>query len=420
MKRILIGVVILAVVGGWIAWRRSRVETSRVYRTVALERGTVVQTVKATGTVRPILTVQVGTQVNGPVRKLYVDFNSAVKAGDLVAQIDPTVYEARVAQDVANLQQAEASLEESETRLRQAEKELERSRELAKRELISVSDLDAAIANRDTLAANVKVSHASVNQAQATLQVSKANHSYTTIRAPVDGVVIARNVSEGQTVVASMSAQTLFEIATDLARVQVEASIPEADIGRIRPGQPVDFTVDAHDRSFTGRVEQIRLAAATTQNVVTYPVVIRAENPDRILYPGMTANISCETARRENVLRIPNAALRFKPDVSDPARPPDAPSGNGAAAREAFGQAVWILDKDTGIPMRVPVKTGIQYGVHTEALDSAEPTEGRGLREGDILITGYDESDRGPASKDPVNPFAPSRPGGGGGRRGRL
>lgn len=418
MKRIWIGVIVLAAVGGWIAWRMSRAEPPRIYRTAPLDRGTLVQTVKATGTVRPLLTVQVGTQVNGPVRKLYVDFNSVVKTGDLVAQIDPTVYEARVAQDAANLQQSEASLEESEARLRQAEKELDRSRELAKRELISASELDAATANRDTLAANVKVSRASVSQAQASLQVSKANHSYTTIRAPVDGVVIARNVSEGQTVVASMSAQTLFEIATDLARVQVEASIPEADIGRIRPGQPVDFTVDAHELSFTGRVEQIRLAAATTQNVVTYPVVIRADNPDRTLFPGMTANISCETARREGVLRVPNSALRFKPDAADPARPEDGQNGMGPA--EPQGQGVWILDSETGKPVRIPVRTGIQDGIHTEALESSEPEASRVLREGDALIIGYDDADKGAGSKDPVNPFAPSMRPGGGGRRGRM
>jgi HlyD family secretion protein len=220
-----------------------------------------------------------------------------------------------------------------------------------------------------------------------------------------------------------MTAQTLFEIATDLGRIQVEASVPEADIGRIQQGQPVGFTVDAYEAEFTGRVEQVRLAAATTQNVVTYPVVIRAENPDRKLFPGMTANISCETARRDRVLRIPNAALRFRPDSSDSAGSEDR-AGDPAArpsGPDGFGPGVWVLDSGTRQPRRVEVRIGISDGIFTEILDpaadGAEKIAPPTLREGDELITGYDETNGKPSAQATVNPFAPVQPGSGGRRR---
>lgn len=434
MKRFLIILVILAAAGGggWYWWKQSHQEKPREFKTAKADRGTMVQTVKATGIVQPVLTVLVGTQVNGPVQKLYVDYNSVVKAGDLVAQIDPSVYKARVAQDEANLAQAKASLEEVQARLKQSARELDRSRELAKRDLISQSDLDAAVASFDTLTAQVKVSEASVEQAKATAQVSAANLSYTTIRAPVDGVVIARNVSEGQTVVASMSAQTLFTIATDLSRIQIEASIPEADIGKVAIGQPVAFTVDAHDMEFTGTVAQIRLASSSTQNVVTYPVVIRADNPNGKLYPGMTANISCEVARREDVLRVPNAVLRFKPDDADLANVDKPANGNGGGTPPAAGagphsgggmrpggsgggagsgrsnrQSVWLLDTATQKLKPVQIKLGINDGAFTEV---REPTE---LAAGADLVSGYVDPNASSAPQGAVNPFAPPRPGGG-------
>lgn len=319
----------------WGVWRyRSDQSKTGDYRLGRIERGDVVQTVRATGQVQPIRLVQVGTQVNGPVQKLYVDYNTEVKSGDLVAQIDPTVYEARLAQDEANQAESLASVDQSNAKLAQAEKDLVRAKELAKRDMLSQAELDAAQATRDTLAAQLKVSQAAVEQAKAALRLSKANLGYTTIRSPVDGVVVARNVSEGQTVVASMSAQVLFLIATDLREVQVEASVPEADIGRIRVDQPVTFTVDAYEEEFQGKVSEIRLSASTVQNVVTYPVVIRAANPERKLYPSMTANIVCEVARHEGVLKIPNAALRFKPAV-DTAKP----SHTNAAAASASGES---------------------------------------------------------------------------------
>ena len=236
-----------------------------------------------------------------------------------------------------------------------------------------------------------------MEQAQAALRLSEANLGYTTIRSPVDGVILARNVSEGQTVVASMSAQVLFDIATDLREIQVEASIPEADIGRVRAGQPVRFTVDAYDATFTGTVFQVRLSAKTEQNVVTYPVVIRADNPDLRLFPGMTANLDCEVARHDDALKAPNAALRFKPEgVAAPAM-----ARRGAAGAGRPG-TVWILPDPKAALQPVAVRLGFTDGQHTELLDAG------GLTAGQPVILGVAENNS--PTNDVVNPFALPHP----------
>jgi HlyD family secretion protein len=415
MKRTLIVVVAVlvvagAAVGGWKLW--SKRGESKQYRTAKVERGSLIQTVRATGTVNPTTLVQVGTQVNGPVRKLYVDYNSRVKEGDLVAQIDPTVYEARLAQDEANLTQSMASVEQTQAKLVEAQKALERATKLAERQMISQGDLDTATANCDTLKAQLKVANAAVEQSKASLRLSKANLDYTTIRSPVDGVVIARNVDEGQTVVASMSAQVIFQIATDLRVMQVTASIPEADIGKIQIGQTVTFTVDAYDQSFTGTVSQIRMAAATVQNVVTYPVVINAANPDAKLFPGMTANIVCEVERKEDVLKLPNAALRFKPDDATAAKSDSsgakAPQGD-KQSRGPRKSKVWIQEKPGADLKSVSVATGITDGSFTELKESKGPCE---LAEGQSVITGVLAAGEKQAAVE--NPFVTKMPGAGG------
>jgi len=406
MKRWIISLVLVAVaVAGYFSYRYFYADKSKEsrYRTAPVERGDVIQTVRATGTIQPIRLVQVGTQVNGPIRKLYVDFNSRVKAGDLVAQIDPTTYEARLAQDQANLTESLANVEQTQVKLLQAEKELERARKLTAREMISQADLDTAIATRDSLLAQLKVAQAAVAQSEASLRLSKANLGYTTISSPVDGVVIARNVSEGQTVVASMTAQVLFLIATDLRKIQVEASIPEADIGNIALGQRVTFTVDAFDQTFTGAVTQIRMAAVTVQNVVTYPVVIQAENPDTKLFPSMTADIICEVARHENVLKIPNAALRFKPEDKDKT----AKNGKDSSplkkrVRLEQGPRIWIQKPDGNGVNPVPVSLGITDGAFTELRDPGL------LKENQDLITGMQVTTD---DEKTVNPFTPQMPG---------
>ncbi|HBA83661.1 MAG TPA: efflux RND transporter periplasmic adaptor subunit [Verrucomicrobia bacterium] len=384
-----------ALAGIGYAWKTTRKNAGGpFYRMAPVERGDLLQVVRATGVIKPTKLVDVGTQVNGPVIELYVDFNDRVKAGELVAQIDPTVYEARLAQDQANLAQSEANVEETQAKLLQAEKELVRSQELMRRKMLSETEYEAALANRDTLAAHLKVARASVELSQASLRLSKANLGYTTIRSPVDGVVIARNVDEGQTVVASMTAQVLYRIATDLQQIQVEASIPEADIGSIREGQPVTFTVDAYEQTFTGVVQQVRMAASTVQNVVTYPVIVSAANEEGKLFPGMTANIACEISHRKDVLKIPNAALRFKP------------SGEKSADAKS-GARVWIQPKPGAGLAPVRVETGFSDGSFSEL---KEPSE---LREGQDVVVGLAEAG---GAAGTVNPFAPRFPGRGGRR----
>lgn len=422
-KLIVVGVIILLAAGGYAGWKVwSKKKAAVNYRTAVVERGDVIQTVRATGNVKPTRLVQVGTQVNGPVKKLYVDYNDRVKSGDLLAQIDPSVYEARLAQDKANLAQCEASLQQSRAKLAQAEKELDRAKQLAERQMLSQADLDAAIANREILAAQVKLSEAGIQQAQASLNVSQANLDYTTIKSPVDGVVISRNVDEGQTVVASMSAQVLYQVAMDLLKVQIEASIPEADIGKIKTGQPATFTVDAYDVTFTGNVFQIRMAAATIQNVVTYPVIVLADNPDMKLFPGMTANIVVETARSENVMKIPNGALRFKPDDSAIAQ--DSREKTGGADKQASGERrpdnekrghdqrrskVWIQEKPGELLKMVKVATGITDGSFSEV---KEPSD---LKAGQSVIVGVLAP--GETQTAASNPFIPQMPRPGGGPR---
>ena len=391
MKRwlMVLGAVALvaASLGAWRLWRRN--ENLNLYRTAKVERGDLVQTVKATGTVQPIQQVQVGTQVNGPVQKLYVDYNDHVQAGQVVAQIDPAAYQAKVAQDRANLQSALAAVEQVRARLTQAEKELQRSRELKSRNLISQSDLDGAVADRDSLAAQLKLAQAGIGQARAALTLSQTNLDYTTIKSPVDGVVVARNVDEGQTVVASFASQTLFVIAADLKQMQVEASIPEADIGKIQAGQPVAFSVDAYgEEKFQGTVSQVRIAATTLQNVVTYPVIVKAANPDQKLLPGMTANLTFQVDRRTGVLKVPNAALRFRPQNLEAA-------ATEPAANEPH---LWIL---TGQGLEsIPVTLGITDGAFTEL-------RGGEVKEGQEVVIGMAEPG---AAAGKVNPFMPKMP----------
>ena len=401
MKRwLIIGIVVVVAGVGLLALRWIRTsETGPRYRTVKVERGDLTQVVKSTGQVQPIKTVQVGTQVTGPVKKLYVDYNDRVQQGQVVAQIDPTVYQAQVDQGRANLRAAQANVDSTQAKLIQAEAELKRNRELIARDLVSQSDLDTTVANRDVLAAQVKQAGAAVEQTQAALRLSETNLSYTTIRSPVDGVVIARNVDEGQTVVASFTSQTLFVIATDLKQMQVEADVPEADIGRIRAGQPVRFTVDAYpDQDFEGTVSEVRLSAAIQQNVVTYPVIIKAPNPDEKLLPTLTANVSVEVAHHVKVLKVPNSALRFKYEPAGQA------SGNGvASAAPRSGDhrhQVWVPD---GKQLKAVFLTpGISDGTYTEVPAST-------LQEGQEVVIGVLEAGAQPAAGTD-NPFAMKMP----------
>ncbi|MGC1455648.1 MAG: efflux RND transporter periplasmic adaptor subunit [Nitrospirota bacterium] len=341
------------------------------YRTDPVTLGDIQQSVTATGTVNAVTTVQVGTQVSGTIKTLYVDFNSRVKKGQLIAQIDPSTFESQVQQAKANLLSAEANLEKAETALVNDKKTFERNKELLSKKLISQSDLDTAETNYQSDKAQVASAKAQIEQAKASLDLSQQNLAYTKIVSPVDGVVISRAVDVGQTVAASFQTPTLFTIAQDLTKMQIDTNIAESDIGVIKDGQDVEFTVDAYpDTTFKGKVWQIRQAPIIVQNVVTYDVVIQVNNRDLKLMPGMTANVSVIIMTRHDVLRITNAALRFR--FSE--KPVGAGTGAGSSGKK--GPSVWILEN--GNPKRANITPGISDGTYTEVA-SGDLKEGQNI-----------------------------------------
>ncbi len=313
-----------AAAGGFIYLKRSK-ETPVDFKTATISRGDLTQAVTANGQLSPVINVQVGSQISGIINEIKVDFNSKVKQGDVIAQIDPATYDQGVSQADADLMSAKAALELAQINNRRAQ-------ELRKNELIAVSDADKALADLHQAEATVKMR-------DAALQKAKVDLARTTIYAPISGVVISRNVDVGQTVAASFSTPTLFLIANDLAKMQIEAMVSEADVGGIEVGQRVNFTVDAYpSRQFHGEVTQVRYAPVTNQNVVTYTTVVGVNNDDLKLRPGMTANVSIITAQRPGAIKIPNAALRFRPPESAVLKAPtNAPRATLTAGRESGG-----------------------------------------------------------------------------------
>jgi len=337
------------------------------FRTDPVTRGDIQQAVTATGTVNAVTTVLVGTQVSGTLKTLYVDFNSRVKKGQLIAQIDPSTFESQVQQSQANLLSAQANLEKADTTLVDAKRTFDRNKDLFSKNLIPRSDLDTAETNYQTDKALVNSAKAQIDQAKASLDYARQNLAYTKIVSPVNGVVISRNVDVGQTVAASFQTPTLFTIAEDLTKMQIDTNVAESDIGGVKLGQDVEFTVDAYpDTTFKGNVWQIRQAPIIVQNVVTYDVVIQVDNRDLKLMPGMTANVSIIITRRHDVLRITNAALRF--------RFSEKPAGVGVGKADKKGPVVWILEN--GKPKRASVMQGISDGNYTEVV-SGDLKEGQ-------------------------------------------
>jgi len=281
---------------------------------VAITRGSILKTVQATGTLQAVSTVEVGSQVSGRISELHADFNSVVHKGQIIARLDPSLFQAQVDQARATLARVEAQQNGALVQQKDAQNKLTRAKELAKSNLIAAQDLEAAQTTYDAAVAAVTSARADAVQARAQHNQAQLNLEHTIIQAPTDGVVISRSVEVGQTVAAAMQAPTLFTIAGDLSLMQVNASIDEADIGSIRPKQPVSFTVDAYpERTFRGQVSQVRLQPTVVQNVTTYITVIDVPNKDLLLKPGMTATVTVKVAEREDVLRVPNAALRFRP-----------------------------------------------------------------------------------------------------------
>ena len=333
-----IAAVLLALLaaGWWWSKRSAKAEDEGAYRTAKVERGDIRVAISATGALKAISTVDVGSQISGQVTDVLVDFNDRVEKGQVIARIDPSTYEAQIAQGSAAVASARASLATAEAALRNAEADYVRKAELAQKQLVSRGDLDLASSARDQARAQVNAARAQITQQQASTQTTRLNLQRTVIRSPVDGVVLERSIEPGQTVAASLQAPVLFKIAEDLSKMEIVLAIDEADIGQVKAGQGVNFTVDAFpERSFRGKVQQVRLSATNTSNVITYPVVVEVDNSDQALLPGMTANAEIEVSRRDNVLRVSNAALRFKPaDNGQGAQQPVQMGGRGAIADE--------------------------------------------------------------------------------------
>lgn len=316
VPRVAAAAIVLAALAAaaWFWHQRANAAAESAYRTATIERGNIRVAISATGTLSATSTVIVGSQISGQVTDVLVDFNSPVKKGDVLARIDPSSYEAQIEQGSAQVASAQASLRQFQATLRNAELDYQRKLDLGRQQLVAQSDVDLARAALDQARAQVNSSQAQIRQQTAATQTTRINLDRTVIRSPVDGVVLTRTIEPGQTVAASLQAPELFTIAEDLRKMKIELAVDEADIGQVKQGQNVSFTVDAFpDRQFRGTVEQVRLSATTTSNVVTYPVVVSVDNSDETLLPGLTVNAEIEVSRRDNVLKVTNAALRYKP-----------------------------------------------------------------------------------------------------------
>jgi HlyD family secretion protein len=387
----IIGLLIIAAVV-----RQCRQRTAANYQTATITRGPITQAVTATGTLNPVVNVQVGSQVSGNIAKLFADFNSQVKAGQVVAQIDPALFQATVTQAEGDLANAQATLELARVNAK-------RTQELFAKKTSSQADVDQAMATLHQSEANVKIKQGALDKARADLE-------HCTITSPIDGVVISRSVDVGQTVAASLQAPIIFAIANDLTKMQIDANVAEADVGVVKIDQLVDFTVDAFPmQTFRGKVVQVRNAPITVQNVVTYDTVIGVSNPDLKLKPGMTANVSIVIAHKDDVLQIKNAALRYRPPDATPVettrtgtnRMGRPAGGRGGTAHEGVERTVYVLPSGASRPQPRQIKTGISDGIVTEVVE--------GLKEGDRVVTA--ELGSTTAAPSPaVNPF-------GGGRR---
>lgn len=353
------------------------------YKTVPVVRSDLRSTIQATGTLNPVETVDVGTQISGTIKELYFDYNSRVKQGQLIAIMDSATQSAEVAQAQATVASAQADVLNAQAALDVAAKDLARTRELAKRDLIAKADVDADTSTWLKAKANLAAAEAKVAQYRATLEKSRINLNYTRIYSPVDGVVVAKNVEEGQTVAASYQTPSIAEIARDLTQMQVEVNVDEADIGGVHEGQPATFNVDTYPTlNFEGKVTQVRLSPETTDNVVTYTVIVKVQNPDGKLLPGMTANVSLILENRDDVLVVPNSAFRFKPSNGQSAGemgPPGPGGGHKQNVAEVTKPALYTLDKKKK-PVKIEVEKGITDGQNTEIIS--------GVEEGERVITG--------------------------------
>jgi HlyD family secretion protein len=409
MKRAFASLVFLGIAGGSAAYYfgQSAANSQTMYRLAAVYRGDVAPTISATGTLEPEDLINVGAQVAGlivsfgkDIQGKQIDFNSMVEKDMVLANIDAVPYQAAVAQAEAMLEKSQADLKQHEARVNQTEQELKRAESLRPTNAIAQTDYDTAVLNYKMAVANVGVAKATVKANKASLDVAKTNLGYTTIKSPVRGTIIDRRVNIGQTVVASLSAPSICLIAKDLRRMQVWALVSEANIGRIHPNMPVQFTVDAYPKdAFRGKVIQIRMNAQMTSNVVNYMVIIEADNPEGKLYPYMTASVSFEEPKRTGVLVVPNAALRWKPKSASVARTIDSKTGEQ--------QCLWVVGQD-GSPEPIEVNVGSTDGTVTEV-------SGDRVQEGMEVILGIQSGENGSEEESggegkPNMPFLPKFP----------
>ena len=438
-----VAAIVIAVAAGIYYYRSDVAAEAPTLSTAEVSRGDVVATVEATGTLEAVTTVEVGTQVSGTIKTLGADFNSQVRRGQVIAELDPSLFDTQVAQERATVARLKAEVDRARVQAEDAKVKLGRAQDLAKQELIAKSDLDAAISTSNAANASVKSAEAQLVQAEASLNQAQVNLSHTIIRAPIDGVVIARNVNVGQTVAASMQAPTLFVLAQNLKEMNVKASVDESDIGKIQLHQPVRFRVDAYpNETFTGTVSQVRLQPVVEQNVVSYVTMIEVPNADLKLKPGMTAAVTIETGRADDAIKVPNAALRFRPSAEafqalgqkppeprqraqgESAQVPQSGANGRGAQAGANGQgqrrergagngngqrnAVWVL-ADNNLK-RVPVQVGISDGTQTVVTNSD-------LTPGTRVVTGVTTPSTSPAAAPSGSPLIPQgrRFGAGGG-----
>lgn len=367
MKKYFKWLIVLVVLGGVVLFYSQSHKNNENYVTKKLESGPITQKIMASGIINPISTVNIGTQVSGAVAEIFVDYNSVVKKNQPLAQIDPALFEATVAQRMAALDIAKAQVEVIKTDIVYYKKALDRMKKLNKSQYSADKDLESAQREYDNAISQQLLNEAQVKQAEAALQSAEIDLRYTKIISPVDGIVVSKEVEVGQTVAASFQTPTLFNVAEDLTKMQIETSVIEADISKVGEGQTVEFSVDAYpEDTFFGIVTQVRNEAIAVSNVVTYEVIIEIDNKELKLKPGMTANVNIITAEKEKVLLVPNQALRFY--VEDP---------DGNAAKRYKDKGLWIM-KD-GEPERVSIKTGVSDDNNTEVIS-------QDLHEGDAII----------------------------------
>jgi HlyD family secretion protein len=407
MMWMLASVGLVATAGAGVATRASTASKPTI-TTVEVTRGSLVQSVSATGSLEAVTTVNVGTQVSGTVQSLYADFNDLVRKGQVLARLDPSLFAARLEQARANLLSARANVDRARASVDDTRQKYERAKELAAEKLLPTSDLETAKANFDGAVAQQKANEAAESQAQANLNQAQVDLSHTIIATPIDGVVISRNVDVGQTVAASFQAPVLFLIANDLTRMRVNASVDEADVGRVREGQEVAFHVDAFpEREFVGKVEQVRLNPTTVQNVVSYNTIVAVDNQSLLLRPGMTATVSIIVRKAEAALRLPAAAVRFRPEGFQ--RPAGAGRGSGAQAGGASGQRAERTDG--GRPQGAPAGGGGGGAIPGAAMAGERGGPAGGAATGAAPGGDRPRGERGPGTAGPAS-------GGSGGGRG--